>query len=64
MKKEKWIEERDGCASSCKTEVQDGSIKIETDAGTALVAAEGLVTNYKLASQTKDEATLFTELKT
>lgn len=64
MKKEKAIEERDGCASNCKTKVQDGTDKIETDAGTAVDTATGLVTNYKLVAQDKTEAELFTILKT
>jgi len=56
LSKEKKIEERDGCASDCKTKVQDGTVKEETDAGTALDTATGLVTNYKYVAQDKTEA--------
>lgn len=50
MLKEKAIEERDGCTSTCKTKVQDGSVKIEADATQAETDASDAVTNYKLAS--------------
>jgi len=60
----KKIEERDGCASDCKTKVQDGSEKIEDDAIAAETAAKLLVTDYKLDSPNETEATLFTTLKT